>query len=84
MADRPIHPSKEIEAAVAHAEARGWTWFKIKGPAWGKLLCPHHDRDGCTVFVWLTPRSPENHARQMRREVDRCPHSDEGNNDERV
>jgi hypothetical protein len=78
MADRPRHPNKEIEAAVAYAEGQGWTWFKVQGHAWGKLYCPHHDRDGCIVFVWSTPRVPEHHARQIRREVDRCPHKGEG------
>jgi hypothetical protein len=84
MAERPRHPNKEIEAAVAYAEEQGWSWFKIKGHAWGKLYCPQHDRDGCTVFVWSTPKVPENHARQIRREVDRCPHGKEEMNDENV
>ena len=47
MAGRPRHPNKEIEAAVAYAEAQGWTWHKVGGHAWGKLYCRHHDRDGC-------------------------------------
>ena len=64
MADRPRHPNKEIEAAVAYAEEQGWSWFKVKGHAWGKLNCARHDRNGCTVFVWSTPKVPENHARQ--------------------
>lgn len=58
MAARPKHPKKEVEDAVAYAEAQGWTWLKVHGHAWGKLYCKHHDRDGCTEFVWSTPRSP--------------------------
>jgi hypothetical protein len=77
MAARPRHPKQEIEDAVAYAEAQGWTWLKVHGHAWGKLHCEHHDRDGCTEFVWSTPRSPGNHARQIRRAVDRCPHRNE-------
>ena len=84
MAARPSHPNKEIEAAVAYAEEQGWSWFKVKGHAWGKLNCDHHDRDGCTVFVWSTPRVPEHHARHIIREVDRCPHQQEEKNDENV
>lgn len=29
---------------------------------------------GCTVSVWSTARSPENHARHIRHQVDQCPH----------
>lgn len=78
MARRPSHPNKEIEAAVAYAEEQGWSWFKVKGHAWAKLYCEHHDTDGCKVFVWSTPRVPEHHARHIRREVDRCPHKEGG------
>jgi hypothetical protein len=84
VGSRPTHPSKEIEAAVAYAEAQGWRWRKVKGHAWGTLLCARHDRDGCFIFVWSTPRSPENHAKQIRRGVDRCPHKDYSNDDETV
>lgn len=48
---RPRHPSKEIEAAVAHAEALGWRVVPISGHAWGRLYCPWADRDGCMVSV---------------------------------
>ena len=84
MARRSSHPNKEIEAAVAYAEQQGWSWAKVNGHAWGKLLCPHHDREGCKIFIWSTPRSPENHAKQIRRDVDRCPHQEEEENDENV
>jgi len=77
MGARPRHPNKEIEDAVRYAEAKGWSWVKLKGHGWGKLLCPHHDREGCQIFVWSTPRRPESHARGIRRDVDRCPHSGE-------
>ena len=30
--------------------------------------------DGCTRAVYSTPRSPEDHAKDIRRAVDRCPH----------
>jgi hypothetical protein len=74
MAKRPAHPNKEIEAVVAYAEAKGWSWTRVSGHAWGKLYCAHHDRDGCKVFVWSTPRSPQNHAKDLKRDIDRCVH----------
>lgn len=80
MANRPRHPNKEIEAAVVYAEARGWSWFKVNGHAWGKLYCGHHDREGCKIFIWSTPRNAQNHAKQIMREVDRCPHKEEEKN----
>jgi hypothetical protein len=76
MAARPRHPHKEIEAAVRYAEAKGWTCEMSKGHAWAHLLCPHHDRDGCLIGVWSTPRNREGHARAIMRQVDRCPHGE--------
>jgi hypothetical protein len=75
LAVRPRHPNKEIESAVAYAEAHGWTWKKATGHAWARLLCAHHDRDGCQISVWSTPKVPEHHARAIMRAVDRCPHA---------
>ncbi len=46
------------------------------------LVCRMSDREGCIVSVWSTPRKPENHARQVWREVDWCPHSGETIDDE--
>lgn len=74
---RSRHPDKEIEAAIAHAEALGWTVKMASGHAWGRLYCAHHDRDGCIVSVWSTPRSAGNHARAIVRAVERRPHREE-------
>jgi replicative superfamily II helicase len=74
---RPSHPNKEIEAVVSEAENEGWTWQKVKGHAWGQILCAHHDRDGCRISIWSTPKNAENHAKQVRRAVNRCPHKEE-------
>lgn len=68
------HPNKEIEAAVAYAEASGWRVVPISGHAWGRLYFRWADRDGCMVSVWSTPRNAENHAKAIRRDVARCPH----------
>jgi hypothetical protein len=79
MPDRPRHPNKEVEAAVAAAEAKGWRWRSMGH--WGRLFCPHADRDGCQVGVNGTPRNAEDHAKQIARAVDRCPHGKEDTNE---
>lgn len=81
---RPRHPSGEIEDAVRYAEQLGWAWYKTgnSAHAWGKLLCPQSDRDGCFIFIWSTPRSAGNHARKIMKDADRCPHKEEGGNNE--
>ena len=73
---RSRHPDKEIEAAIAYAEQRGWRVVPVSGHAWGRLYCAQADRDGCMVSVWSTPRSAGNHARDLIRAIDRCPHRD--------
>ena len=60
------------------AEDSGWRVVLSNGHAWGHLLCPNHTRDGCMVAVWSTPRSPENHAKAIRRAVARCPACHDG------
>ena len=74
---RPRRPSKEIEAAVRVAEDLGWTVELSSGHAWGRLLCPFHSRDGCSISVWSTPRVPEDHARAIIRAVNRYGHCHE-------
>lgn len=74
---RPKHPNKDVEAALAHAEAHGWRIERARGHAWGRMYCPWSDdecRCGefCIASVWSTPRNPANHARQIRRVVDGC------------
>jgi hypothetical protein len=71
------HPNKAIHEAIRYAEGKGWRVTKA-GPRahiWGTLLCPENSREGCRIFVMSTPRDPEKHARDIRREVDHCPHS---------
>ena len=80
---RPRHPNKEIEAVIREAEASGWRVVKAgkSAHAWGRLLCQEGSRQGCQISIWSTPRSPENHAKQIRRAVARCPHTG-GENEE--
>lgn len=74
---RPSHPDKHIEAAVAYAELNGWRVTITNGHAWGRLWCPFHDRDGCHISVWSTPKNAHNHAKGLIRAIDRCPHIEE-------
>jgi hypothetical protein len=74
---RPRHPNKHIEAALKYAEDLGWRVKKSKGHAhcWGMMYCPRNARDGCKVGINSTPKNPQNHARQLRSEIDLCDHS---------
>jgi hypothetical protein len=66
------HSKKEVEEALRYAEDHGWSVEQTKsGHRWGVAQCGQ----GCRVSIWSTPKSPGNHAKQIRRAVDRCPHS---------
>lgn len=76
MARKP-HPNKEIEIALRYAERHGWRVERARGHAWGRMFCPAPDTrcacgEFCITCIWSTPRSPEVHARQLTRVVDRC------------
>jgi len=79
---RPAHPNKHIEAAISYAEINGWEVSKSNGHAWGHLLCAYHDRAGCRLSVWSTPRNAESHAKALKRAIDRCPHIEEADNED--
>ena len=81
MGSRSTHPIKEIEAAIAEAEQAGWRVTQSNGHAWGRLWCPQHDRDGCVVSIWSTPKNPTAHARDLARAVKRCDHCREEKED---
>lgn len=78
---RPKHPNKEINGAINYAIEQGWR-YKSSGKSahcWGKLLCPLHAPDGCSMSIWSTPSNPTNHARQIVRAVNQCLHGDISN-----
>jgi len=78
---RPKHPNKAIEQAIKHAESKGWRYQSLgqSAHAWGRLLCPFESREGHAMSVWSTPKSPENHARQIKCNVDACEHQGDKN-----
>lgn len=79
MKKRKKHTHKVIEKAVLYAEQNGWLLKETGGSAhaWARLLCPLHSRIGCSMSVWSTPKNAESHAKQIRRRVDVCIHSNE-------
>lgn len=81
MLVRPKHPSKEIEEAIRYAELNGWRYQPTgnSAHAWGRLLCPLASREGHAMSIWSTPKSTENHARQIKHNVDVCEHQGETN-----
>lgn len=82
MPIRKKHPDKDIEKAICYAEEQGWQ-YKATGNsahAWGRLLCPLHEREGCSMSVWSTPRSPSTHAKQIVQKVNVCQHTQKEDN----
>ncbi len=71
------HPNKEIRAALTLAEAAGWT-VKKSGPrahAWGTIKCGYGHLP-CWMAIYSTPKSPQNHAKQIGRKLAACPGPD--------
>ncbi|MHB8284235.1 MAG: hypothetical protein ACYDD1_06115 [Caulobacteraceae bacterium] len=77
---RPRHPSKEVEAVIDYAETRGWTLRQMGH--WGRLFCTQGDRAGCQVGVSGTPRNAQDHAKQLKRAIDRCPHTQDADDED--
>ena len=73
---QPKHPNKEIEQAIRYAESKRWRYYSSEhsAHAWGRLLCPLTAREVHSMSIWSTPKSADNHARQIRRNVDACEH----------
>jgi len=76
MNKRKKHPNKAIEEAVQYAKQNGWVFRSVgnSAHAWGRLLCPLHERAGCSMSIWSTPRNGDTHAKQIKRKVDVCKH----------
>lgn len=78
---RKCHPNAEIADAIKYAEDNGWQVKLSNGHAWGRIFCPYNDKDcrcgeHCITSIWSTPRNPRDHARKIRKVVDKCsPHN---------
>ncbi|MBL0906438.1 hypothetical protein [Pectobacterium carotovorum] len=66
------HPNKHIQAAIEYALAQGWHFYPSNGHAFGRLICGTPDHSPHMMSIWSTPSVPENHAKQIRRNVDSC------------
>ncbi|HCS51725.1 MAG TPA: hypothetical protein DIW81_09055 [Planctomycetaceae bacterium] len=77
------HPNKEISAAIEFALENGWRFEMSQGHPFGQLYCPFHDRSGCIIRVHSTPRVNEHEAQRILREINKCPHQQMGEPDER-
>lgn len=74
---RSRHPKKEIEEALQYAESLGWRVETASGGrahVWGRMKCtPGGESGECKVSIYSTPKSAEDHAKRLKRLVDRCP-----------
>jgi hypothetical protein len=70
------HANKHIREALKYAAYKGWNVVEGGGHAWGKIYCEHGHAD-CWMMIWSTPRTPENHAKRIRKVVDACPGADD-------
>ncbi len=67
----PKHPKKEVNAALDYADSLQFAVERtVAGHKWGRIMCTCR----AWVSVWSTPRSPDNHGRQLRRWVDQHNH----------
>jgi len=67
----PCHPKKEVNEALDHAEQLGHLVERTaSGHKWGRISCAQGHR----VSVWSTPRSPGNHARDLRKWAEQHAH----------
>ncbi|ATY92299.1 hypothetical protein WCU81_13595 [Pectobacterium atrosepticum] len=66
------HPNKHIQEAIEYALTRGWRFYSSNGHAFGRLICSTPDHSTHIMSIWSTPSVSENHAKQIRRNVDSC------------
>lgn len=67
------HPNKHIREAIEYAIENGWDVVESgkSSHAFCRLRCivGHTEHQ---MSVWSTPRNPENHAKQIIRNVNQC------------
>lgn len=73
----PKHPIKEINKVLDEADALGWRITLAKGSsshAWGTMLCPRTERDGCRATIYGSPKHVSRHAKRLRSVLRQCSH----------
>jgi hypothetical protein len=69
---RRKHSKKEVEEAICYAESMGWTVELRSGHCWARIFCPHHVEEKHRMSVYSTPRDAQDHAKDIKRIVDKC------------
>lgn len=77
---RKKHKIKEIEDVLQYAQTNGWiieVHNRSKSHAWGVMKCLQNNTSCwngiyCTTSIWSTPKNPQNHAKQLKKIVDKC------------
>ena len=67
------HPNKQLREAIKHAMANGWEIAEAGKSA--HAFCRVRCAGGHTehqMSIWSTPKSPENHAKQILHKVQQC------------
>lgn len=68
MPQRGRHPKKDVEKALQYAESKNCVVIEIHhGHVWGEVQAP----TGQAFKVWSTPKNEGNHAKAIRRFVDK-------------
>ena len=67
------HPNKHINEAIEYAVKNGWDVVETgnSGHAFCRLKC-NKGHSEHQMSVWSTPRSPENHAKQIKAKIKQC------------
>lgn len=70
------HKNKHIQSVIEYALSKGWRIVETgkSSHAFCRLYCSEESRYGCKISFWSTPANPENHASQIKRQVDKCNH----------
>lgn len=82
--------SFSTDSVSPSAESKQWRIENSKGHPFGQMYCPFKDTGEmcesngkwCRVGIWSTPRNTANHARDIKKIVDRCIKKREENNNE--
>ena len=70
------HPNKDIRNAIEYAKSKGFRYIEGgKSHLKGVLLCAG-GRGACRIPVYGTPRNAGDHAKDIRREADKCNHNE--------
>jgi hypothetical protein len=70
----PAHSKPSWREAIGSARAAGWHLQLFSGHSWGKVVCSRTMANPCAKLIFSTGKSSENHAKDLLRLIQRCPH----------